>query len=43
VDHRQKGDAAMENERAISVGRSDAGDGGGEESADIGSAGGPGR
>lgn len=27
VDRRQKGDTAMENERAISVGRSDTGDG----------------
>lgn len=35
VGRRQKGDTAMENERAISVGRSDAGDGVARKSADI--------
>lgn len=39
----QKGDTAMENERAISVGRSDAGDGVARKSADIDGEGGPGR
>lgn len=33
VDRRQKRDTAMENERAISVGRSDTGDGGRGDSA----------
>lgn len=44
VDCRQKGDTAMENERAISVGRSDTGDGvAREKSADTGGEGGSGR
>lgn len=43
VSRRQKGDTAMENERAISVGRSDASDGVARKSADIDGEGGSGR